>query len=131
MFPPYCAGLCTLLPISYVKSAFSVAKNTNPGDFHNEDVLFTGIIRVKSGAPEPTKVNGICTHYNDVDKVEKIRRGCKKLTKKTLIQFYRRPTVNGPKNFQVSVPSSQKRQVVFTYCYNNNIPNEKCLMPTV
>ena len=82
MFPPYCGGPCTLLPNAYVKSAFNVAKNTNPGDFHNEDVLFTGIIRVKSGAPEPTKVNGICTHYNDVDKVEKIRRGCKKLAKK-------------------------------------------------
>ena len=92
MFPPYCGGPCTLLPNSYVKSAFDVAKNTNPGDFHNEDVLFTGIIRVKSGAPEPAKVNGICTHYNDADKVEKIRRGCQKLAKKleklTTIDLY-------------------------------------------
>ena len=85
MFPPYCGGPCTLLPNSYVKSAFDVAKNTNPGDFHDEDVLFTGIIRVKSGAPEPTKVKGICTHYNDVDKVEKIRTGFQKLAKKIKI----------------------------------------------
>ena len=55
MFPPYCGGPCTLLPNSYVKSAFDVAKNTNPGDLHDEDVLLTGIIRVTSGAPEPTK----------------------------------------------------------------------------
>ena len=81
MFPPYCGGPCTLLPNSYVKSAFNVAKNTNPGDFHDEDVLFTGIIRVKSGAPEPAKVNGICTHYNNADKVEKIRKGSKDLEK--------------------------------------------------
>ena len=54
MFPPYCGGPCTLLPNSYVKSAFDVAKNTNPGDFHDEDVLFTGIIRVKSDAPDKT-----------------------------------------------------------------------------
>ena len=85
MFPPYCGGPCTLLPNSYVKSAFDVAKNTNPGDFHDEDVLFTGIIRVKSSAPEPTKVKGICTHYNDVDKVEKIRREFRKLAKKIKI----------------------------------------------
>ena len=64
MFPPYCGGPCTLLPNSYVKSAFNIAKNTNPGDFHDEDVLFTGIIRVKSGAPEPAKVNGIFNRKN-------------------------------------------------------------------
>ena len=75
MFPPYCGGPCSLLPTSYVKTAFPVARKTNPGDFHDEDVLFTGIIRVKSGAPEPEKVNGICTHYNNNDKVDKIRNG--------------------------------------------------------
>ena len=75
MFPPYCGGPCSLLPTSYVKTTFPVAKKTNPVDFTNEDVLFTGIIRVKSGVPEPEKVNGICTHYNNDDKVDKIRKG--------------------------------------------------------
>lgn len=73
MFPASCGGPATLLPSSYLESAYEVAKNTNPGFFHNEDVLFTGIIRIKSGVTEPVNVNRLCTHYNTLSKAENIR----------------------------------------------------------
>ena len=74
-FPAYCGGPCTLLPSEYIKTGFEIAKNTYPGSFHHDDVLFTGVIRIKSGAPDPVNVNGICTHYNSEDKLENIRNG--------------------------------------------------------
>ena len=74
-FPAYCGGPCTLLPSEYIKTGFEIAKNTYPGSFHHDDVLFTGVIRIKSGASDPVNINGICTHYNSEDKLENIRKG--------------------------------------------------------
>jgi len=73
IFPAYCGGPCTLLPSGYLQTGYDVAKNTNPEEFHHDDVLFTGIIRVKAGAPDPINVNGICTHYNSENKLKNIR----------------------------------------------------------
>ena len=75
VFPAYCGGPCTLLPSEYIKTGYEIAKKTNPGAFHHDDVLFTGIIRTKSGAPDPVNVNGICTHYNSENKLKNIRKG--------------------------------------------------------
>ena len=75
IFPAYCGGPCTLLPSEYIKTGNEIAKNTNPGTFHHDDVLFTGIIRLKSEASDPVNVNGICTHYNSENKLKNIRKG--------------------------------------------------------
>ena len=73
-FPAYCGGPCTLLPSKYIKTGYEIAKNTNPGEFHHDDVLFTGVIRIKSGTADPINVNGICAHYNSENKLENIRK---------------------------------------------------------
>ena len=75
IFPAYCGGPCTLLPSEYIKTGYEIAKNTNPGTFHHDDVLFTGIVRIKSGTSDPVNVNGICTHYNSENKLKNIRKG--------------------------------------------------------
>ena len=72
-YPTYCGGPCTLLPNEYIEKSYEIAKNTNPKEFHHDDVLFTGILRIKSGAPDPVNVDGICTHYNSENKLENIR----------------------------------------------------------
>jgi hypothetical protein len=52
-YPPFCIGACTLLSRSTVQQIYKTAKVTNPGDFSLDDVLFTGIIRVKSNLSIP------------------------------------------------------------------------------
>ena len=51
IYPEYCTGACTLLSGQAMIQSYETAKVTNPGDFAMDDVLFTGIIRVKSNLP--------------------------------------------------------------------------------
>ena len=51
-----------------------VAKLTNPGNFTMEDIIFTGIMRVKANLTEPDDVREVCEHYNSNDKITEIRR---------------------------------------------------------
>ena len=71
-YPTYCGGPCALLSSSTAQKTFDVAEKTNPGRFIMEDILFTGIIRVKSNLPKPNIQNGVCSHFNDADKVNQI-----------------------------------------------------------
>ena len=96
VYPTYCGGPCTLLSGQTMIKSYETAKVTNPGKFTMEDILFTGIIRVKSNLPSPgiygpscllTRVkrtiheslfspnssNGICNHYNDGNKLDLIK----------------------------------------------------------
>ena len=84
-YPSFCMGACTLLSSSTVRQIYETAKVTNPGNFaldgrdhiwliinfqriftpiywfHDKDVLFTGIIRVKSNLPIPNaSASDIC-----------------------------------------------------------------------
>ena len=51
-----------------------VAKQTNPGNFTMEDIIFTGIMRVKANLTEPDDVRGVCEHYNSNNKHTEIRK---------------------------------------------------------
>ena len=56
----------------YAKIIYNQSFVTNPGDFTMEDVIFTGILRVKSNLEAPVQsddtVKGICRHFNYADK---------------------------------------------------------------
>ena len=51
-----------------------VAKLTNPGNFTMEDIIFTGIMRVKANLTEPDDVRGVCEHHNSNNKYTEIRK---------------------------------------------------------
>ena len=72
-YPPYCSGTCYAISSSYARKISRTAAFTNPDKFHHDDILFTGILRVKADIDIPTKVNGICTHYNKETKIHDIR----------------------------------------------------------
>ena len=73
-YPPYCSGTCYAISSSYARKISRTAASTYPDRFHHDDVLFTGILRVKADIDIPTKVNGICTHYNKETKIQDIRK---------------------------------------------------------
>ena len=72
-YPPYCSGTCYAISSTYARKISRTAALTNPDKFHHDDVLFTGILRVKADIDIPTKVNGICTHYNKLTKIQDIQ----------------------------------------------------------
>ena len=72
-YPPYCSGTCYAISSTYARQISRTAALTNPGRFHHDDVLFTGILRVKANIDIPTKANGICTHYNKMTKIQDVR----------------------------------------------------------
>lgn len=72
-YPPYCSGTCYAITPTYARKISRTAALTNPDEFHHDDVLFTGILRVKSDIDIPTNVNGICTHYNKLTKIQDIQ----------------------------------------------------------
>ena len=39
-----------------------------------EDIIFTGIMRVKANLTEPDDVREVCEHYNSNDKIAEIRK---------------------------------------------------------
>ena len=41
--------------------------------FHHDDVLFTGILRVKANIDVSKRVNGICRYYNKKTKIQNIK----------------------------------------------------------
>ena len=71
-YPPYCSGSCHAISSNYAREIFKTASRTDPRNFHLEDVLFTGILRVKADIEIPTSVDGICTHYNEITKIQDI-----------------------------------------------------------
>ena len=81
-YPPYCSGTCYAISSIYAKTIAHTASVTNPQGFHHDDVLFTGILRVKADIDVPKKVNGICRHYNQKTKIKDIQKAvlyyCKK-----------------------------------------------------
>ena len=72
-YPPYCSGTCYAISSSYARKISRTAAFTNPDKFHHDDVLFTGVLRVKADIDIPTKVDGICTHYNKLTKIQDIK----------------------------------------------------------
>ena len=72
-YPPYCSGTCYAVSTFYARTIAHTASVTNPQKFHHDDVLFTGILRVKADIDIPTKVNGICRHYNQKTKIQDIK----------------------------------------------------------
>ena len=72
-YPPYCSGTCYAISSNYAREISKTASRTNPQTFHHDDVLFTGILRVKADIDIPTTVVGICTHYNKITKIQDIR----------------------------------------------------------
>ena len=72
-YPPYCSGTCYAISSSYARKISRTAALTNPDNFHHDDVLFTGILRVKAAIDIATKVDGICTHYNKFTKIQDIK----------------------------------------------------------
>lgn len=78
-YPPYCGGPCCLVSSQFANIIQNQAEFSNPGSFTMEDVLFTGILRVKSNLKPPVNVHGICTHYNHDDKEQRIKAHVKEL----------------------------------------------------
>ena len=72
-YPPYCSGTCYAISSIYAREIANTASVTNPQRFHHDDVLFTGILRVKANIDVPTRVNGICRHYNKKTKIQNIK----------------------------------------------------------
>ena len=72
-YPPYCSGTCYAISSTYAREIANTASVTNPQRFHHDDVLFTGILRVKANIDVPTRVNGICRHYNKKTKIQNIK----------------------------------------------------------
>ena len=72
-YPPYCSGTCYAISSTYAREIANTASVTNPLRFHHDDVLFTGILRVKADIDVPTKVNGICRHHNQKTKIQDIK----------------------------------------------------------
>ena len=72
-YPPYCSGTCYSISSSYATVISKTASVTDPQRFHHDDVLFTGILRVKTGIDIPTRVEGICKHYNQITKIQDIK----------------------------------------------------------
>ena len=64
---------CYAISSSYARKISRTAASTYPDRFHHDDVLFTGILRVKADIDIPTEVNDICTHYNNETKIKDIR----------------------------------------------------------
>ena len=72
-YPPYCSGTCYSISSSYARKIANTASVTNPQMFHHDDVFFSGILRVKADIDIPTTVKGICTHYNNITKIQDIK----------------------------------------------------------
>ena len=72
-YPPFCSGTCYVISSTYAKNIYRTAALTNPDKFHLEDVLFTGILRVKADIDIPKEVKGICQHHFKITKTEEIR----------------------------------------------------------
>ena len=72
-YPPYCSGTCYSISSSYARKISNTASVTNPQTFQHDDVLFSGILRVKADIDIPKTVNGICTHHNQITKVQDIK----------------------------------------------------------
>ena len=72
-YPPFCSGTCYIISSTYARNIYRTAVLTNPDKFHLEDVLFTGILRVKADIDIPKEVKGICQHYDKITKTEEIR----------------------------------------------------------
>ena len=72
-YPPYCSGTCYAISSNYARKIANTASVTNPQRFHHDDVLFTGILRVKANIDVPKRVNGICRHYNKATKIQNIK----------------------------------------------------------
>lgn len=84
-YPTYCGGPCALLSRFDLDKIYEVAKLTNPGNFTMEDIIFTGIMRVKGNLTEPDDVRGICEHYNSNNKNTEIRSDVLKFCRSKLI----------------------------------------------
>lgn len=61
-FPHFCSGPCNGIRKDQTWKIFDAASITDTKGFKLEDVLFTGIIRVKAGIPTPyfQKVRNVC-----------------------------------------------------------------------
>ena len=84
-YPPYCSGTCYMISSIYARTIAQTASVTNPLAFHHDDVLFTGILRVKADIDYPKNVNGICRHYNQKTKIKDIQNAVLQYCKKNNI----------------------------------------------
>jgi hypothetical protein len=57
--PEFCTGPCNLISRQTAIKILEAAGKTDPKGFKLEDVLFTGIIRIKAGLPAPDQASKV------------------------------------------------------------------------